>query len=545
MEYIAVFRTRAWALVAAVIMAIVLAFTIASPAEAAHPAPTNGRIVFTSDRDGDKEIYTMGLDGSSVEQVTTNTYTDRYPSWGPGGEDIAFVSDRDGNDEIYLVDKNGVTTTRLTNNSAPDLHPTWSNNGMEVAFQRTPTGADTEIYSLNSNAPEGSTDEIGATVAARQLTDNAYNDEHPNYGPNGELAFDREISSQNRIVVMGDTDTMAETVITPAGTDSEWDPNWAPNGSALAYTKGDGTSSGIWKMNPDGSNRSVIIDNSGVQDQRPAYYPEFNNLSYSRGSDGSREIYRYKLDGTNHVNLSNNSADDFASEVRPINETRSIETVVETSLTDGDTTHSATISFDERESYMNATSYQCRIDSGSWSTCTSPVTYTGLSLGADHTFEVKGTSNGVTEAPVATTWQVISESAPESLGLIVPEVFYSLELENLFGDVFSNQYAGMGDEAHIGSPAYEAGFVGCCNRVSSFLQSGYTTDSDIKACKNKYGYFKAGGAAKYQRTGTWHYATRDGWGLGCNTTFTSLNHIKHVARNYNESNWGLPSWHYG
>ena len=40
----------------------------------------------------------------------------RDPSWSPDGSQIAFTSNRDGNVEIYVMNDDGSGQTRLTNN---------------------------------------------------------------------------------------------------------------------------------------------------------------------------------------------------------------------------------------------------------------------------------------------------------------------------------------------------------------------------------------------------------------------------------------------
>lgn len=46
--------------------------------------------------------------------------------WPPDGHFIAFTSQRDGNFEIYVMQVDGTCLTNLTNNPALDCCPTWS-----------------------------------------------------------------------------------------------------------------------------------------------------------------------------------------------------------------------------------------------------------------------------------------------------------------------------------------------------------------------------------------------------------------------------------
>ncbi|MCH7838355.1 MAG: PD40 domain-containing protein, partial [Chloroflexi bacterium] len=49
----------------------------------------------------------------------------RYPSWSPDGTVIAFTSERDGNSEIYIMNADGSGQTRLTNHPADDRSADW------------------------------------------------------------------------------------------------------------------------------------------------------------------------------------------------------------------------------------------------------------------------------------------------------------------------------------------------------------------------------------------------------------------------------------
>src|SRR3954452_13939377 len=79
----------------------VLAITIGTAGRAgAVVLGTNGKIAFTTDRDGDYEIFAMKADGTGQSRLTKNTADDNRPAWSPNGRKIAFTTDRNGNNEV-------------------------------------------------------------------------------------------------------------------------------------------------------------------------------------------------------------------------------------------------------------------------------------------------------------------------------------------------------------------------------------------------------------------------------------------------------------
>jgi TolB protein len=77
-----------------------------SPGLEARPSwsPDGKRIAFTSNRDGNYEIYTCGADGKGLKRLTEHPERDDYAAWHPDGKRIVTVSERNGKFDLYLYE---------------------------------------------------------------------------------------------------------------------------------------------------------------------------------------------------------------------------------------------------------------------------------------------------------------------------------------------------------------------------------------------------------------------------------------------------------
>ncbi|MEA3230356.1 MAG: hypothetical protein U9Q05_01190, partial [Thermodesulfobacteriota bacterium] len=57
------------------------------------------------------------------------------PSWSPDGKKIVFSSNRTGNFDIWVLDLKADRLTQLTHHSGDDKSPVWSPNGKYIYFQ--------------------------------------------------------------------------------------------------------------------------------------------------------------------------------------------------------------------------------------------------------------------------------------------------------------------------------------------------------------------------------------------------------------------------
>jgi TolB protein len=72
------------------------------------------KIAFTSDRDGNFEIYVMDSNGKNARRLTSTRATERTAVWSPDGRRIVFSSDGNGPAEIYLMNADGSNVVSLT-----------------------------------------------------------------------------------------------------------------------------------------------------------------------------------------------------------------------------------------------------------------------------------------------------------------------------------------------------------------------------------------------------------------------------------------------
>jgi Tol biopolymer transport system component len=112
---------------------------------------SNDRLIaFTSNQDGNLDIYTMHPDGSGLTNLTNNPAQDVSPVWSPDGKRIAFESDRSGSTQIYLMDADGSNMVQLTNDESNhalgakvgDRTNPWSSDGSQLIISQWTPGED-------------------------------------------------------------------------------------------------------------------------------------------------------------------------------------------------------------------------------------------------------------------------------------------------------------------------------------------------------------------------------------------------------------------
>lgn len=260
------------------------------------------RIIFTSSRDGNAEVYSMNPDGSDVVRLTNNPAADYSPALSADGRRIAFVSDRDGNNELYVMNADGTDQTRLTDNPNPDTAPDWSPDGKRIVFvsQRE---VSMELFIMDAD---------GSNVT--NFTQHAEADFNmaPAWSPDGaRIAFGSrrllpaDFADQIFVQTVGQpVDENNPVVLTESGDWSGY-PDWSPDGARLVYVRFENFEQEIAVVNADGSNTTPLTDDD-FTDYTPAWSPDGTRIVFASLRDGTtrRGLYVMNGDGSAITRLS-------------------------------------------------------------------------------------------------------------------------------------------------------------------------------------------------------------------------------------------------
>ncbi len=231
----------------------------------------------------------LGLLGKEVREQVEN---------GEGGNAgrIVFTSTRGGEQDVWVMQGNGTEPQNLTNNpDAQDFQPSWSNDGTKIAYV---VG---QAVTQNQNIWVMNADGSGKV----QITDNPSADFAPTLSPDGsQVAFVSDRDGGFDIFVTSSDGSGEETNLTGPNEFSEFAPDWSPDGSRILYIADQEGLPNVWLMQTDGSGKSNITRNPDERQNNPAWSPDSSRIAYE--SDyyvDDQDIAVINADGTGRFGL--------------------------------------------------------------------------------------------------------------------------------------------------------------------------------------------------------------------------------------------------
>lgn len=98
-----------------------------------HPTYARGKIAFSHLGD----IWIASESSADVRRLTDHTARDIYPRFSPDGSLVAFSSNRDGNYDVFVVAAAGGRPRQLTFHTADDMVVGWAPDGSRILFTST------------------------------------------------------------------------------------------------------------------------------------------------------------------------------------------------------------------------------------------------------------------------------------------------------------------------------------------------------------------------------------------------------------------------
>ncbi len=303
-------------------------------------SPTQ-ELLFSSDRDGDVELFLLDTTDQTSRQLTENAVTDSAvswspdgrqmavtsdtgiiildlqgqilaelapeglangPSWSPDGESLVFYGTMAGNFEIYKADAALQNIVRLTNTADVDEScPLWSPDGEHIAFVGHPEMSGFQLYVMNSE---------GGDVQGPIFVwgDTGFSCPAYAWSPDGQqlaLAGYGLFLTVASNFALGDR--LAECAV--------GQPDWSPDGRMIAYAGDDCTrgEADIFVIGADGAGQRKLTDDE-LYDYGPVWSPAGDAVAFR----SNRDIYLINADGTGLRRLISDSATNHELSWRPL-----------------------------------------------------------------------------------------------------------------------------------------------------------------------------------------------------------------------------------
>ena len=261
-------------------------------------APTTPKILFTSTRDGNREVYMMNPDGSEQVNLTEHRAGDLGAVWSPTGEQILFVSDRQGTGvrDLYLMDADGGNVRRVFKRKirAWRGNGTWSPDGKQFAYIYTDRiRIEVRLY-IGTLGEEGS----------ERIGDVSF----PDWSPDGsEIAC----TVGGRLTLLN-VRTREQTRVLPKKAET-WQrmPSWSAAGDKLAFIYNPHpmppvvAPQAVWDawqakqtiyiVNRDGTGFRQLVDEAGPQAVDPVLSPNGAEVLYTQEINGQLQIFKLDI----------------------------------------------------------------------------------------------------------------------------------------------------------------------------------------------------------------------------------------------------------
>ena len=255
------------------------------------------KIVFTSNRTGNEDIFSMNIDGTELIQLTDLPGQDNYPAVSPDGKKIAYTSDINGTWQIMVMDWNGKNKKQITNNPWRSGYPAWSFDGRFIYFEAYVDG-NWDIFRMKND---------GSSI--KRLT---FNSNTPDWHPCGypyryKIIYESGTINNEDLYIMDHDGTNIKRI--SSANMRKRVPAVSAYGEIIVFSDNES----LYTMDSKGENiKKISGDLSGCRHSDIS--PDNKYITFESTIDGQEEIFIIEPDGSNPVRLTNiqgNDSDPF------------------------------------------------------------------------------------------------------------------------------------------------------------------------------------------------------------------------------------------
>ncbi|HLG98589.1 MAG TPA: protein kinase [Bryobacteraceae bacterium] len=258
-----------------------------SSGDAVQPcwSPDGKRIAFwkswTNGGRASHDIWTIGVGGGPARAVTSDGAVNWSPKWSPDGRYLYYLSDRRGPMNLWRV-RIDEETGAVLGQPEPQTTPAIDMSVFSLARSSERMVYENRITTgriVKLNLQTGKSETLVDFPPSKQPVG-------PDLSPDGRWVTFYSLGSSENIYIVA-TDGTHLRQLTEKFMDRG--PRWSPNGRLIAFRSSRSGRREIWTIHPDGTNLRQVTNTVGPEPIQPVWSPDGTRIAYNRG-DGDSAI---------------------------------------------------------------------------------------------------------------------------------------------------------------------------------------------------------------------------------------------------------------
>jgi Tol biopolymer transport system component len=250
------------------------------------------------------DLYRIPLDGSGATRLTvTPADYEAHPDVSADGTRIAFARGAPDDYRVYTMFLNGSSANRLTSVNSHEDWPRWIPAAPTISYisalTTTGTSAAATARPAPAPGPEGAAPPVdlnglaiwtvGSAGGPPLMASSHGGEGIESWAADGHTFCGWSYSSGSFDVITGDYSAGSRTTVA-SGPAQEWACTLSPDGSRIAFNSDRDGDFEIYSMARDGSDLRQLTDDPGI-DQLPRYSPDGTRLAFISSRTGEFELY--------------------------------------------------------------------------------------------------------------------------------------------------------------------------------------------------------------------------------------------------------------